>query len=61
MERLKFVYVSDRIDVVRCRDCKYSHMTVQDSCKFCDFWQDEIYVDGSFYCAAGERRDEDGM
>ena len=48
--------------VVRCRDCKYAHMTCSGECKYCDFWQEEggdsLYLDGDFYCAAGERRDE---
>ena len=55
--------VVDAEMVVRCRDCKYAHMTCSGECKYCDFWQEEggdsLYLDGDFFCAAGERRDEE--
>lgn len=46
-------------ELVRCRDCKYSHMTVNGECKYCDIWfPDEAeYTDGDYYCASGERKD----
>lgn len=47
--------------VVRCRDCKYAHLTYDGECKYCDFWQEDggeaLYLDGGFFCAAGERKD----
>ena len=53
----------DAVPVVRCKDCKYAHMTYDGECKYCDFWQedggDALYLDKGFYCAAGERRDGD--
>lgn len=59
------VYTSDRRDVVLCRDCKYAHMTGRDEVKYCDIItmvDDEgdpapMYLDGDWFCAAGERRD----
>lgn len=53
---------AERVDlapVVRCKDCKYSHMTVNGECKYCDIWfPDEAeYTDGDYYCASGEQRD----
>lgn len=52
----------DAVPVVRCRECKYSRMTVNGECKYCDIWfPDEAeYVDGDYYCASGERKDGDG-
>lgn len=51
----------DAAPVVRCRDCKYAHLTYDGECKYCDFWQEDggeaLYLDGDFYCAAGERKD----
>lgn len=62
MDKLQFVYTSDCVPVVRCRDCKYAHMTYDGDCKYCDFWQEDggeaLYLDGDFYCAAGERRED---
>ena len=51
----------DAAPVVRCKDCRYAHMTYAGECKYCDFWQEDgggaLYLDGDFYCAAGERKD----
>ena len=51
----------DAVEVVRCKDCKYALMTYGGECKYCDVWdaEGEMYLDGDFYCAFGERR-EDG-
>lgn len=55
----------DAEPVVRCKDCRFSHMTYGGDCKSCDKWVDDddfhltLYLDGNFYCAWGERR-EDG-
>lgn len=38
MDKLQFVYVSDYVNVVRCRDCKHAQMTYGGECKYCDFW-----------------------
>lgn len=48
-------------EIVRCKDCKYAHMTYGGECKYCDVWeaQDEIYLDADFYCAFGERKEDD--
>lgn len=59
-------------EVVRCRDCKHGHITVNGkSCKWCDLiathdidgnepnngYDPEPYFDADFFCAWGERRD----
>ena len=54
----------DAVEVVRCKDCKYAHMTYGGECKYCDCWKDEddryitLYLDGDFHCAFGERRED---
>ena len=52
----------DAVEVVRCKDCKHSHMTYDGSCKYCDMWDEDgeaLYLEGDFFCAYGVRR-EDG-
>lgn len=49
-------------EVIMCKDCKYSHMTSDGLCKYCDKLDAEggtWYFEGDFFCAYGERR-EDG-
>ena len=52
--------------IIRCKDCKYSHMTYDGLCKYCDNYTDDygvpitVYFDGNFYCGFGKRR-EDGQ
>jgi hypothetical protein len=47
--------------IVRCKDCKYAHMTYDGECKYCDMFTDddgryvECYYPGDWYCADGER------
>lgn len=58
-------------DLVRCRDCKHGHITVNGkSCKWCDLiathdingnepnngYDPEPYFDADFFCAWGERK-----
>ena len=55
----------DVVEVVRCKDCKYAHLTYNRRAKYCDLWKDdegnflELYLDGDFYCADGERKGDD--
>lgn len=52
-------------EIIRCKDCKYAHLTYDGSCKNCDKWVDEddipltVYLDGDFYCGFAERRTDD--
>lgn len=50
---------ADVVEVVRCKDCKYAHITMDGECKHCDIWfPDETeYMPGDYYCASGERKD----
>ena len=45
-------------EIVRCKDCKYARLTNDGSCKYCDIWfPDEAeYMDGDYYCASAERK-----
>lgn len=64
----------DLVQVVRCRDCKHGHITINGkSCKWCDLiathdidgnepnngYDPEPYFDADFFCAWGKRK-EDG-
>ena len=50
-------------EIIRCKDCKFSHMTNDGRyCKYCDQFTDdygelvEMYFDSDFYCGYAERR-----
>ena len=47
------------IDIVRCKECKYAHMTYGGECKYCDKWSlgESLYLDGDFFCSYGERKE----
>ena len=51
---------ADVVEVVRCKDCIHASMTFDGTCKYCAVWsQDEaVYLDGDYYCAAGERKND---
>ena len=46
------------VEIVRCKDCKYSHLTYDKEAKYCDQWEtgEALYLDGDFYCAFGEKK-----
>ena len=60
-EDLADIPSADVVPVVRCKDCKFAHMTYGGECKYCDAWESEesLYLDGDFFCAFGERKDEE--
>lgn len=47
--------------VITCENCKYSHLTYDGECKYCDQWDtgEKLYLDGEFYCAYAERREDE--
>ena len=59
--RIKGIPPADVTPVVRCKDCKFAHMTYGGECKYCDVWESEesLYLDGDFFCAFGERKDDE--
>lgn len=46
-------------EIIYCKDCKYSHMTIDGLCKYCDIWfpEEEMYADGKHFCASAEKRE----
>ena len=51
-------------DIIRCKDCEFSHMTNDGKyCKYCDQftddygWMMEMYFDADFFCRFAERRE----
>ena len=50
---------ADVVEVVRCKDCKHAHMTMDGYCKYCDIWfpDEKEYMPGDYYCASGEKKD----
>ena len=51
--------------LVRCMECKHAHMTITGECKYCDMQKDdegfliEVYHDGDWFCADGEKGEDD--
>lgn len=61
-EALSRVPTIDAVPVVRCKDCKHAKMTYRGECKYCNMWDtddDVLYLEGDFYCAFGERREDE--
>jgi len=60
MDKLQFVYISEMVPVVRCKDCKYYNTT----CYSAGFgWCENDVVNtgvfDNFFCAEGERRESE--
>ena len=59
----EFIDSAPTIDIVRCRECKNAYMTYDGRCKYCEKQKDdddnylELYLDGEYYCADGERKE----
>lgn len=55
----------DAVEVVRCKGCKSASLTYDGECKYCQRWKEKydgesvsLYLDGDFYCAFGERKED---
>ena len=68
MDKLQFVYTSDCVPVVRCKDCKWGIVTTDEDCEHiiaycnnpdCPVWEADIAVKPDWYCAYGERRESE--
>ena len=61
--RIRAIPKEDVVKILRCKDCKYAHLTYDGQVKYCDMWKDdddyyiELYLDGDWFCADGERKD----
>lgn len=60
LDALEDYPAADLVEVVRCKDCIHANMTFDGTCKYCAVWpQDEaVYLDGDYYCADGERKND---
>lgn len=58
--------LKEQPEIVRCKDCKYAYLTSDGECKYCDLEKDdngslvERWRSWDWFCADGERRDDDG-
>ena len=68
VRNLDAVPTVDAVQVVRCRECKYAHLTYDGDIKYCDLLavKDEdgecdpcFYRSGDWFCADGERRSDE--
>ncbi len=58
---LKEYFISSTAsDIIHCKECKFAHMTTGGECKYCDVWfpDESEYLDGDYFCASAERREE---
>ena len=48
-------------ELIRCKDCKYAHITYKGEVKYCDIWfpDESYYIDTDNYCSFAERRNDD--
>ena len=51
----------DAVEVVRCKDCKHAYLTYNGEVKYCEIFDKEeaVYLPPSFFCAYGERRNNE--
>lgn len=69
MDKLQFVYTSDVVNVVRCKDCKYyevkdyffedTPILAASDVPTCHKWSEGCVTNPNGYCHLGERRDGD--
>ena len=68
IDEIKDIPAVDAVPVVRCRDCKYAHMTYGGEVKYCDIismpdgkgdYGYALYLPGDWFCADGERRESE--
>ena len=47
-------------DIVRCKDCKFAHITYGGEVKYCDIWfpEESHYMDTDNFCSFAERQEE---
>lgn len=45
-------------EVIKCKDCKYAHITYGGEVKYCDIWfpDESHYIETDNYCSFAERR-----
>lgn len=60
-EAIKLIENIPVVEIIHCKDCKYSHMTIDGFCKYCDLWfpNEEMYESGEHFCAKAKRKSND--
>lgn len=61
IRRINRAKVVDAVEVVRCKDCIYSFMSITGkTVLYCDMHpsDDHLNLDKNYYCADGERRED---
>lgn len=48
----------DAVEVVRCKDCKYSFRNNGHDKEGCPIWDHRVWMDDNDFCSHGERRKE---
>ena len=68
MNEPRAIYISEALDmaikaleqptIIRCKDCKFAHLTYDGDVKYCDVWSpdESIYIDGDNFCSSAERK-----
>ena len=68
MNETRAIYISEALDmaikaleqptIIRCKDCKFAHLTYDGDVKYCDVWSpdESIYIDGDNFCSSAERK-----
>ena len=48
-------------EIIRCKDCKYAHITIHGEVKYCDEWfpDESHYIDTDNYCSFAERKTDE--
>ena len=54
--RMAINALKNQPEIIRCKDCKFSYMTYNGECKYCDIWfpDEKMYLDGDYFCASAE-------
>ena len=57
-EKQLIILPSAHPEIIRCKDCKYAHITYGGEVKYCDIWfpDESHYIDTDNYCSFAERR-----
>ena len=58
-------YAKAKSEIIRCKDCRFAHLTYDGDCKYCNKWTDEfgipmeLFLDDDFYCGFAKRREDE--
>ncbi len=54
----KAIEALKQLTIIRCKDCKFAHLTYDGDVKYCDIWSpdESIYINGDNFCSLAERK-----